>query len=165
MATGACVGGCVGGRLAMAGACGGGFGVGRVGGVVLCVGYGCALVRGASGVFGGGFGVGLGLVSLTLGGSSVARCCAGVVRCVVPCCGLTGFAGCAWCIGEFGGEVGLGGVQVGQNNGRMCPCGQVVGGGLVGAVATSAVGCRRGTLCGVESSVVVLRVRFVVGCC
>ena len=149
----------------MAGACGGGLGVGRVGGVVLCVGYGCALERCASWVVGGGFGVGLGLVSLTLGGSCVAGCCAGVVRCVVPCCGLSGFAGCAWCIGEFGGEVGLGGVQVGQNNGRMCPCGQVVGGGLVGAVAASAVGCRRGTLCGVGSSVVVLRDRFVVVCC
>jgi hypothetical protein len=72
---------------------------------------------------------------------------------------------CVCCSGAFGGDGGLGGVQVGQKSGRMWPCGHVVGGGLVRVVSSGGVCCRRGSLCGVVSVGVAWRVRFVVGCC
>ena len=70
-------------------------------------------------------------------------------------------AGDVWVVGvgpvvavsAFGGDVGLGGVQVGQKRGSMCPCGHVVGGlGRPCGMGSSCVVVCRGVLGGLPSS-------------
>jgi hypothetical protein len=92
-----------------------------------------------------------------------------VIGCVVLCgsfmwcvdcawsCGVGSvLVGCSWCDVEQISVDGLGGVQVGQNSGRMCPCGQAEVVMLVVALSWTAgvVRCRRGVVCGVVWPVV-----------
>ena len=74
-------------------------------------------------------------------------------------------SGCVvwWLCSSAGGDVGLGGVQVGQNSGIMCPWGQVVGGwGRSCVSGKSCVVLCRGFLCALSSSRVTEGARFVV---
>ena len=78
---------------------------------------------------------------------------------VVDCAGCVAW----WCGSSAGGDVGLGGVQVGQKSGIMCPWGHVVGGwGLSCGVGTYCVVVGRGFLGVLSSSRVSECARFVV---
>ena len=82
------------------------------------------------------------------GGGAWSRLVAGVV---VAGAGV-GCAGAA-----VGGDGGLGGVHMGQKSGRMCPWGQVAGGGLCWLSCVLSAGVvlgLRGSLFGGESVVV-----------
>ena len=74
------------------------------------------------------------------------------------------WSGCVvwWLCSSAGGDVGLGGVQVGQNSGIMCPWGHVVGGcGRSCGIGTCVAVCR-GCLGVLSSSRVSVSARFVV---